>query len=166
MTGRPAETWRKFTFSTAPAWSYALLVLVCFGALGLILAAVIVYAVSERATGHLPLTRESSRKVGVSVWTPIGLIVASPVLWIVAFITSSPDNSLFPIFFLLGTIALILGLIGRLVITRLVGPRGNVRPAQPGFYDRLVELDNVHPAFVAAANAMYQGRVANALTSK
>ena len=28
MTGRPAETWRKFRFATPPDWAYALLALV------------------------------------------------------------------------------------------------------------------------------------------
>ena len=31
MTGRPAETWRKFRFATPPDWAYALLALVVLG---------------------------------------------------------------------------------------------------------------------------------------
>jgi hypothetical protein len=34
MTGRPAELWRKFNFSTPPRWAYALLVLIVVGGSG------------------------------------------------------------------------------------------------------------------------------------
>ena len=163
MTGRPAETWRKFTFSTPPAWTYALLVLICLGVLGLAVAAIIIYAVSERATGHLPLTRSSSRTVALAVWLPLGLIIASPVAWVLAFIFgSSSDSPVFPLFFLGGFLLLLAGLLGRLVGTPLIIPRAKVNPMQYGQYDRLVEIRNVRPAFVAAVRQHQQARYAQA----
>jgi hypothetical protein len=41
-------------------------------------------------------------------------------------------------------------MIGRLVVTPLISPRAKVREMAPGHTDRIVELRNVHPLFVAA----------------
>jgi hypothetical protein len=165
VTGRPAETWRKFTFSTPPGWTYALLVLICLGVIGLAIAAVVIYAVSERATGHLPLTRSSSRTVGLAVWIPIGLIIASPVSWVIAIILGSAIGGPSPIpffIFLGGFLLLLAGLVGRLVAMPLICPRGKVYPLQYGQYDRLVEISNLAPAFVAAVVQHQHARFAQA----
>lgn len=163
MTGRPAETWRKFTFSTPPAWTYALLPLVCLGLLGVIIAGAIIYAVSERATGHLPLTRSSSRTVALAIWIPVALLIASPVTWVLAFIFGSGSESpVFPALFLGGFLLLLAGLVGRLVGTPLIIPRARVNPVQYGQYDRLVEIRNVNPVFVAAVRQHQQARFAQA----
>ena len=63
MTGRPAQTWRRFKFATPPAWSYALLILVCLGGMGIIAFAAVMALTAQRASGYLPLTRDSSRLV-------------------------------------------------------------------------------------------------------
>ena len=76
MTGRPAEAWKRFKFSTPPQWAYALLVLICLGGIGLIVYGVVVTAVSQRASGFLPLTRASRRTVDLVIVVPIGLIAA------------------------------------------------------------------------------------------
>ena len=163
MTGRPAETWRKFTFSTPPTWTYALLVLICLGVVGLLIAAVIVYAVSERATGHLPLTRSSNRIASLAFYTPIALVIASPVAWVIAIVFGGDSQSaVFPSFFFLGIALLVVGLIGRLLGTPLINPRGKVFPVQPGQYDRLIEISNVSPAFVVAVQQHQHARFAQA----
>jgi hypothetical protein len=51
--------------------------------------------------------------------------------------------------------------VGYLVVRPLVGPRATVMEQQPGYYDKLVELRNVHPAFVTAVNEVHQQRAAN-----
>ncbi|HEV2034500.1 MAG TPA: hypothetical protein VGU71_09930 [Candidatus Dormibacteraeota bacterium] len=56
-----------------------------------------------------------------------------------------------------GVLMLIAGLVGRLVVTPLVCPRGGVT-LQPGYPDKLVEIRNVHPAFVAAVTQIHQAR--------
>jgi hypothetical protein len=56
-------------------------------------------------------------------------------------------------------ILLMFGLIGRLVMTPLLSPRARVTVA-PGYYDKLVEIRNIHPAFVAAVNSIHQQRAA------
>jgi hypothetical protein len=165
MTGRPAETWKKFKFATPPDWTYALLVLTCLGGLGFIAFTIVVAAVSERASGFLPLTRSSSRIVTFTFWIPLALLIAWPIAWVVALITAGDPNASaatggfvwLGIFFLLG------GMIGRLVVTRFVAPRAKVMELAPGQFDRIVELRNVHPAFVAA---VLQRQQARALQSK
>lgn len=160
MTGRPAETWRKFNFSTPPAWTYALLLLVCLGGIGIIVFAVVVYAVSEKASGHLPLTRQSNLTVALTQWIPAALLIAWPVTWVLGFVfASSPDsNGEFAVFFFLGLFLMVAGLVGRLVVKPMISPRGKVQALQPGYYDRLVEISNVSPAFTAAVHRQQQQR--------
>ena len=167
MTGRPVETWRKFTFSTPPAWTYALLVLVCLGVFGLIIAAAIIYAVSEKVSGHLPLTRSSSQTAALARWIPIALLIASPVSWIIAIVFGADSKSgVFPAFFLLGIALLLAGLVGRLVGTPLISPRGKVYAMQPGQYDRMVEISNVNRAFVAPVRQHLHARYAQAFAQQ
>jgi hypothetical protein len=155
MTGRPAETWKKFKFATPPDWTYVLLVLVCLGGLGFIVFTIVVAAVSQRASGYLPLTRSSSRTVTLAFWIPLVLLIAWPICWVLAWIigSSSSDSTASAatgVFVWLGILFLAAGIIGRLVVTPLISPRAKVRELAPGHTDRIVELRNVHPLFVAA----------------
>jgi len=170
MSGRPAEAWRRFKFATPPQWAYALLVLICLGGIGLIAYAVVISAVSQRASGFLPLTRSSRRTVELAIWVPVGLIIAWAALWgvaaVIAFATT--DNSLVTlagICFWIGLLLMIAGLVGRLVITRLVIPQAKVMEAQPGYFDKLVELRNVHPNFVRALREQQVARLAQSTAS-
>ncbi len=56
---------------------------------------------------------------------------------------------------------MIVGVFCLLLIRPAIGPRVKVLEQQPGQYDKLVELRNVHPAFVAAVNQMHAARAAN-----
>jgi predicted transporter len=155
MTGRPAETWKKFKFATPPDWTYALLILVCLGGLGFIVFTIVVAAVSQRASGFLPLTRSSSRTVALAFWIPIALLIAWVVSWVIAAIFGFSSNdptasAIAGAFFWLGLFFLAAGMIGRFVVTPLISPRAKVREMAPGHTDRIVELRNVHPLFVAA----------------
>lgn len=165
MTGRPAETWKKFNFATPPGWAYALLFLVCLGGIGIAAFAVVVALVSQRASGHLPLTRSSARTVTLAFWIPIGLLIAWPVAWAIAAIfgfgfSDSTSSTIAGVFFWFGVLFLIAGLVGRLVITRLISPQAKVMELPPGQTDRIVELRNVHPVFVAAVQQRQQARAA------
>jgi hypothetical protein len=152
MTGRPAETWKKFKFATPPDWTYALLVLTCLGGLGFIAFTIVVAVVSERASGFLPLTRSSSRTVALAFWIPLALLIAWPICWGLALITAGDPNASGTTGALvwLGIFFLGAGMIGRLVVTRFVSPRAKVMELAPGHFDRIVELRNVHPLFVAS----------------
>ncbi len=165
MTGRPAETWRRFRFATPPAWAYALLVLACVGGIGLIGFAIVMAAIAQRASGYLPLTRASRRTVNLAFWGPLALLGLALAIWMAAAIIGLPTNdttlnSIGAVLFFIGLLVFAFGLIGRLVITRLVGPRAKVREQQPGYYDKVVELRNVNPAFVAAVNQAHRVRAA------
>jgi hypothetical protein len=152
MTGRPAETWKKFKFASPPDWTYALLILTCLGGIGFIAFTIVVAAVSERASGFLPLTRTSSRIVTLAFWIPLALLIAWPICWVLALITAGDVNASATTGGLvwLGIFFLLAGMIGRLVVTRFVSPRAKVMELAPGQFDRIVELRNVHPLFVAA----------------
>ncbi len=152
MTGRPAETWKKFKFATPPDWTYALLILTCLGGLGFIAFTIVVAAVSERASGFLPLTRSSGRIVTLVFWIPLALLIAWPICWGLALITAGDPSASATTggLFWLGVFFLLAGMIGRLVVTRFVSPRAKVMELAPGHGDRIVELRNVHPLFVAA----------------
>jgi hypothetical protein len=90
MTGAPAETSHKFSFSTTPAWAVALLPLVCLGLLPLFLG---LYLVSRRASGRLPLTRASRRRVALGSWIPAGLILISLLLGFAALVVFGATSS-------------------------------------------------------------------------
>jgi hypothetical protein len=165
MTGRPAETWKRFKFATPPDWAYALLILVCLGGLGFIAYAVVLAVVSQRASGYLPLTRSSSTTVTLALWVPLALLLASPIAFLIALIIALGSNdstasTIAAVFLWLGLLLLGFGLLGRLVVTPLVSPRGKVMAIAPGQTDRIVELRNVHPAFVAAVQQHQQLRAA------
>jgi len=170
MSGRPAEIWKRFKFATPPQWAYALLVLICLGGIGLIIYAVVVSAVSQRASGFLPLTRSSRRTADLATWVPVSLLIAWAALWGVAAVIalSTTDDSLGTlagVCFWIGLLLMIAGLVGRLVITRLVIPQAKVMEPQPGYLDKLVELRNVHPNFVQALHQQQVTRLAQTTTS-
>jgi len=170
MSGRPAEIWKRFKFATPPQWAYALLVLICLGGIGLIIYAVVVSAVSQRASGFLPLTRSSRRTADLATWVPVSLLIAWAALWGVAAVIaiSTTDDSLGTlagVCFWIGLLLMIAGLVGRLVITRLVIPQAKVMEPQPGYFDKLVELRNVHPNFVQALHQQQVTRLAQTTTS-
>ena len=155
MTGRPVETWKKFNFATPPPWAYALLILACLGGIGIIAYAIVMAAIAQRASGFLPLTRGSRRAVNLAFWLPLGLMGLAIVMWIAAAIielgNTDPTRDTFAaVLFWLGLLAIVAGIVGRLVITPLVGPRAKVKEQLPGQYDKVVELRNLNPAFVAA----------------
>jgi hypothetical protein len=164
MTGAPAETWRRFRFSTAPAWAYLFLLLLCTG-VGLLIVFLIMYLVSRRASGQLPLTKASSRTIGLASWIPGGLLIGTVALWVVAAIVGSSSNNdttgaIAAAMVILSLLTLLAGIVGLLVVRPLIGPRATVMEQQPGQYDRLVRLRRVHPAFVAAVNQIHQARAA------
>jgi hypothetical protein len=92
MTGAPAETWRKFKFSTAPAWAAVFLLLLCTG-VGLLIVFLAIYLVSRRASGYLPLTRAASRRVGLGSWIPAGLLIGGFAVLIGAAVTAGGGSS-------------------------------------------------------------------------
>jgi hypothetical protein len=152
VTGSPAQTWQKFTFTKTPPWA--------FWVGGVILSA----ALAERVTGYLPLTQASAQKIRTLRWTFLGLLLIGFVLFGISFVVAANSTGpLWAVLFFLGLGALFAGLIGTLVGRGAMGPRGKLLDQQPGYYQlRLIELSNVHPAFVAAVQQHQQMRAQQA----
>ena len=118
----------------------------------------------------LPLTLSSQRTANLTMQVPVILIIAWAALWGVAAVIafSMDDDSLgilAAVCFWIGLLLMIAGLVGRLVITRLVIPQAKVMEPQPGYFDKLVELRNVHPNFVQALHQQQVTRLAQMTTS-
>jgi hypothetical protein len=163
MTGRPAELWRKFKFSTPPTWVYALLILILAGGIGILLYVLVVNLVSQKAEGFLPLTRAGRNRL----WLYIGVVVALlPISFIVFFVglafgsgTDATSSTISVVLVLAGLLLFILFIAGALMRS-LFGPRAKVSEPIPGQTDRVVELRNVHPNFVAAVQQQHAARAA------
>jgi hypothetical protein len=150
MTGAPSETWRKFRFPRRQPLLASVL-----DPLGGLMWGVI----RARAAGYLPLTRRSSRMVALATWIPRGLIAGTIALWTTAAMygVSSVSTAWF-VFLVVGSLALISGLLG-LLVKPVMCPRGRLMSGPRGDPD-FVEIRNVHHAFVDAAKAMYAERMA------
>ena len=165
MTGHPAETWRRFRFATPPPWAWVLLLASCLGGIGLIGYAIVMAAIAQRASGYLPLTLASRRAVNLAFWVPLALLGLALAMWLAAAIICLPTNdptrnTIGRVLFWLGILVFLFGVLGRLLITPRVGPRAKVREQLPGFYDKVVELRNVNPAFVDAVRQAHLDRTA------
>src|SRR5438094_9290790 len=112
MSGRPAETWKRFKFATPPQWAYALLVLICLGGIGRIIYAIVISTVSQRASGFLPLTLSSQRTANLTMQVPVILIIPWAALGDLAAVTASsmhvdPRGGLAAVCFWIGLLLMI-----------------------------------------------------------
>jgi hypothetical protein len=146
MTGQPAETWKKFSFASAPWWTFFF---------GLLVRAL----VAQRANGYLPLTRASARTLALVTWGSFGLILLTGLLWIVG-VVGVDVGGVFFVFMSLGVVTFFMGATGLLIVRPLIGPSAKVMAQQMGQYDSLVELRRVHPVFVMAVRQHQQARAA------
>jgi hypothetical protein len=138
MTGQPAEVWRKFRFSTAPSWAPVLYLLLCTG-VGLLIIFIAVYGVSRRASGHLPLTRASSRRVSLAGWIPAGLVVAGIALVIGAFVVFGASSTSTR------------QITNDLVYTTWVADAGALGGPEPGYRPALTGLNGANVTQVTAS---------------
>jgi len=152
MTGDPAETWRKFTFTSAPPWA--------FWVGGLLLS----YILSRRASGYLPLTRAGEKLLKAPNLPVMAFSAIGVLLWLTAlavgFIAGETDagNGVAVWAALFGGWSFLVALIAFLLTNRGVGPTGKVLEQQYGQYESLVELERVHPKFVDAVRLHQQER--------
>jgi hypothetical protein len=165
MSGAPAETWGKFRFSTPPAWAVVFVFLICAAGIGFFVTIPLTYLVSRHATGTLPLTRASVRKLGLPLRIGIPATVVGAILLLIAFTTVTPNPivGVLHVFAVnLGALALVAGVvlveIGLQLGQSLIGPRARIMRRDPGQTETLVELRRVHPTFVAAVTEMQQTR--------
>ena len=169
MTGEPAETSRRFRFSTPPLWALLFLFLICIG-IGFFVSLPFAYLVGRHASGSLPLTRASKRLLEIPKWVGAASIAFWALDWILAAIAFSlqhdpanPTAAVAGLFlFYLGLPGLVLGVVLLEIAFQLgtlpYGPRAKVRKQEPGQPDRVIELLRVHPAFVAAVLEMQKSR--------
>ena len=156
MSGEPAETWRKFSFTSAPPWA--------FWVGGLLLS----YVLARRASGYLPLTRASERLLKAPNWPVIAFAAIGGMLWVVAIIVAAVaggnnTGSAVAVWAgLFGGWSFFVVLIAFLLTNRGYGPSGRVLEQQIGQYEPLVELQRVHPKFVEAVRR-HQGERARQL---
>jgi hypothetical protein len=99
----------------------------------------------------------------VVTWILRALIAGAFVLWIagaISGVSATSDNQLVSTawyaFFAVGVLALIGGLVG-FVVKALICPRGRLLAGKRGEPD-IVEIRNVHHAFIEAASHMYAER--------
>jgi len=152
MTGAQAETWARFSFSNAPPYA--------FWVGGLMAAALF----SRRASGYLPLTRASAKTLRLFTWTlvallPLGIVgIFMGLLVAGASTVNTVGEAIGALITVLGIASVLVGLIGLLIVRRTLGPTAKIFDTQPGQYESLIELRNVHPAFVAAVQQLQQMR--------
>jgi uncharacterized Tic20 family protein len=162
MSGQPAETWRKFKFSTPPTWTYALLILICLGGIGIILYAVVVTLVSQKASGYLPLTKAARNRLNIFIGVVVALLPVSFIMFFVGLaVGSSSDSTSSAIsvaLVIVGVVLFVAFLVGALTRS-LFGPGARVIEPALGQTDRLVELRRVHPAFVSAVQQQHAARM-------
>ncbi|HEV8596410.1 MAG TPA: hypothetical protein VGR23_01720 [Candidatus Dormibacteraeota bacterium] len=135
--------------------------------MGLVLIVLITAAVSRRAGGWLPLTRSNRRKLRTVFWTFTGLLVGGIAagFWGLGAIVLAPDmhGSQVAMGFLLlvvGLTSFIVGALGHVAVRPRVGPQGVVTAQWVRGLGNVVELRNVHPAFVIAVERLQQQRAA------
>ena len=115
-----------------------------------------------RASGYLPLTNESKLKLRLVTIGFIGLIPAGLALLAAAITLISSDpakaSSAGPLV-VVALVALTVGVLGILYLAPRVGPTAIVMPPPSGYFDNLVELRRVHPAFVFVVMEQQAARV-------
>ena len=167
MTGLPAETRRRFRFFRAPGWSFAFVFLICAG-VGFLISGLLIFLVSDKVSGYLPLTSASARRLGLLMRVSVAIVGVALVMLIAAAFLATTGESLaqlasvllvstgLPVF-LLGFTGLQFGLQ---VLKPVYGPTALVLPRDAMHPDRWIELRNVHPAFVAAVQQQHAARTA------
>jgi hypothetical protein len=153
MTGRPAETWRRFRFGNPPDW-------LVIGLMGIVGAGMI----SRRISGYLPLTKSARDQLASVEATfallPLALLLEIASYWLGrSFPTDADLSSLAHTLMVLGLVAIPL-FVGGVILRYFFGPAAKVMGPPPGYSDNLVELRKVHPSFVAAVNQQHAARLA------
>jgi hypothetical protein len=157
-SGAPAETWWKFRAHTPYRWAIPLLFLLILMGIGLVLSPLIAYVLGRRASGYLPMKTIYARRLSTVTWVSGGLIGLGALIGLVTLIALSSGNLTLEIFVpllaLTSVIVLLIGWTGVQIGLQIgwnpFAPRGRVHERRPGDPDRIVEIYNVHPAFVEA----------------
>lgn len=164
-SGEPADAWWWFRPFTTFKWAVPFLFLLLLLVVGFVVTGPLGYLLARRAGGHLPMKAVYARRLWLLPRVSAAILAAGVAIFVAA-LHAPLDNvvlglagivalTLSPIVILIGLLGVQLGLQ---VAWNPLAPRGKVFARKPGDPDRIVEISNVHPAFVAAAQAMYSGR--------
>lgn len=142
--------------------------------IGLVLGGPLGYLLARRASGRLPMKAKYARRLRRV--TPVSLVVVGVgvLMLVLGFVLPTTGVLVLELagILLISTSLLVLFVgvagveMGLQVLWNPLAPRGRVFERKPGDPDRIVEIWNVHPAFVAAAQAMYSGRTPHTEESK
>lgn len=153
MSGRPADRWQKFTFRTAPGWIWALAPLALVGLIGWVVIVIVRYTVTRTAKGVLPLHHSRRAQLLWLRWGSAGAILLGPAIFIAGLIANNGW------IVLVGGLLFVVAVLFAAFALRWFGPRAKVVEI-PGYPMFLLELRNVHPAFVQALAEIQAGRLA------
>lgn len=166
-SGEPADAWWKFRPFSTYVWARPFLFLLLLFVVGFVVDGPLAYLLARRASGHLPMQSKYARRLRMLPRVSAAILAAGVVMLVAAL--HAPLNNVVlglagilaftvaPIVILIGLLGVQLGLQ---VAWNPMAPRARVYKRRPGDPDRIVEISNVHPAFVAAAQAMYSSRSA------
>ena len=147
VTGRPAETWHRFVFTTR--WTDG------NGTRRGV----------RRAAGYLPMKKSASTLIRF-LDAAAGLLALSFLLNAGYFIihrsySNDPDlSAIGGTLGIIGVATFAIGITALIVRRSSVGPVADVMDSPPGSTDQIVELRHVHPAFVAAVQQQHAARLA------
>ncbi|HEV2415450.1 MAG TPA: hypothetical protein VGX27_11620 [Candidatus Dormibacteraeota bacterium] len=165
-SGEPADAWWRIRLFTPYRWAVPLVFLSLLLVIGFVIGGALGYLLARRVSGHLPMRAQYARRLWMLPRVSAAILAAGVVM-LVAALHAPPLNNVVlglagilaftvsPIFILIGLLGVQIGLQ---VAWNPLAPRGKVFARKPGDPDRIVEISNVHPAFVAAAQAMYSAR--------
>jgi hypothetical protein len=164
MTGRPADTWRKFRFMTPSVWTILLLLPLVVLDLGG------PRPKARQVSGHLPLAKSAVQRAvleeSVVAFLPLGIIVGVTGIVIGRTNPDAPDlSAIARTLITLGLVLLVMFVVGA-VLRELVGLGAKVLAPPAGSEDQIVELRRVHPTFVAAVNQMHHARTSQSAATQ
>lgn len=155
LSGVPAETTRKYTYRTAPGWTWAIIIAGILVGVGWIPGILIRLAVSKTAKVDMPLTERERTAANRKVQATWGLLLASLVAFVLSLVLPYPQ---FPtgLIFLLALLLFIAFAVALLILAPRIRPRASVAEPQPG--SKLLTVRDVHPDFALAVSNMYSQR--------
>lgn len=174
FSGEPADAWWKFRAHSTYMWATPILLLLLLLVVGFVVDGPLLYLLARRATGRLPVKSKYARRLSRVTWISAAVLGVAVLMFIAASSTHITGNVALD---LLAAVALftslpvaIVGLagvqLGLQLLWNPLAPQGRVLKRQPGDPDSIVVISNLHPAFVAAAQAMYSARSALPQNSK
>ena len=172
-SGEPADSWWWFRPFTTYRWARPFLLLLILFIVGFVLTGPLAYVLATRAGGHLPMKAVYARRLWL-VPRVSAAILGIGVLMFVVGLQAPIGNVVLGLagVFLVFTspIVILAGLIGVQIGLQVawnpLAPRGRIFKRKPGDPDAIVEISNVHPAFVVAAQQMYAARAPHSAESK